>query len=720
MTKRWGATAEEWDLFNSIAADDLLPVVSNPDAPIAGYSTMKTTGKTPSRYNDRGEVMGIARWTERTAHKNEIKAWMHEPDYGICIQTRRVRALDIDVDDPAKARAISRFIREFLDDEEMLMAERYRENSGKTLLAFIMPGKFGKRTVKVDGGMIEFLADGHQFVAAGTHPSGARYQWQIDEGVKFVKIEDDVFEDLWYSLCLEFGIEPPNERGVRDYEYTGKHADETGKFLIENGFAHAEGNDGQLFIECPFADHHSTEPNGTDTAYFPAGTGGYDRGHFVCLHASCNGRKDSEFMDAFGVRQNDFEVVEVTEEEKARERPAWETDKYGQPKPTLYNVRLALERPDICGWNIRYDAFTNNIIFYDKDGSRWQIASDELFVELRMRLETVHNFLPIGRELARDAVLWFAKKRQVDTAVEWLNAQTWDGKKRVETFMSEYMGCEDSEYTRAIAKYLWTGLAGRVLEPGLKADMIVVLKSPEGYRKSSAVEAIAPSNELFTEVDFGEKDADLARKMRGKVVAEIAELRGLKTRAVEGILAFVSRRFEEWVPKYREFSTSFPRRLMFIATTNEDEFLDGVRKHRRWLPVKVEKFADVDKIVRDRKQLWAEAREMFIEGGLRYEEADKLAGDHREDFRVKGVWEDVVARWLGTPDDLDGSCPNDAEYLLTPDIARFAINLDPKNLKRSDEMKIGETMRALGYDNTKVYDKELKKQIRAWTKKDAA
>lgn len=718
MKNRWGATKDEWQFFTKQAADDLLPVVSNPDAPIASYSTMKRTGKTPSRYNDRGEVMGISRWTERTAHANEIKAWQHEPDYGICIQTRRIRALDIDVADSGKAKEISCFIREFLDDKEMLIPERYRENSGKTLLAFRLKGKFGKRVVKVDGGMVEFLADGQQFIAAGTHPSGARYKWRRDDETGFVELDTERFEDLWFALCEEFAIAPPTMRGVRDYEDTGKHTDETAKFLIENAFAHADGHDGQLFIECPFADHHSTESCGTDTAYFPAGAGGYERGHFVCLHASCNGRKDTEFMDAFGVRKAEFKELELTEEEKAVERPVWECDKHGQPKATLYNIRLALERPDIAGWNIRYDIFTDNIIFYNKDNSKWQIASDELFVELRMRLETVHNFHTIGRELIRDAVLWYAKKKQVDTAVEWVNALEWDGKFRIAKFLPDYLGCDDTPYTRAVGLYLWTGLAGRVLEPGLKADMILVLKSPEGYRKSSAVEAIAPSPEQFTEIDFGEKDADLARKMRGKLVAEIAELRGLKTRAVEGILSFVSRRFEEWVPKYREFSTSFPRRLMFIATTNEDEFLDGVRKHRRWLPTTVSKFADVDAIKRDRSQLWAEAREMFLKKGLQYEQADALAQDHREVFRVKGLWEDIVAEWLETPDDLDEkSTPASREFVRPTDIARFALNLDPRNLKRQDEMKIAETLKALGYEQVRVWDKDSEKQVRAWKKK---
>jgi len=310
---------------------------------------------------------------------------------------------------------------------------------------------------------------------------------------------------LWFALCEEFATETPASRGVRDYEYNGERADDVSKFLVEKGFAYGEGRDGQVFIECPFVDGHSTEDNGTSTAYFPAGSGGYDRGHFVCLHASCAARTDTEFLDAYGLRAADFECVEVTAEEAATEAPRFDVDKHGRPKATLYNMRLALERPDICGCRPKYDQFRDEIIFYDKDERTWKREADELFIEMRMRLESVHQFLPIGREMIRDAVLWVAKKNRVDTAVEWLRAQEWDGVERIERFLPDYLGCEDNAYTRAVSLYLWTGLAGRVMEPGLKADMIPVLKSPEGYRKSAAIEAIAPTPDEFVEIDFSER-----------------------------------------------------------------------------------------------------------------------------------------------------------------------------------------------------------------------
>lgn len=707
-----GATGEEWKFFKKLAAEDLLPVVSNLNAPIASYSTMKALGKTPSQYNDRGEAIGIGKWTQRTAHLEEIKSWSKEKDYGICIQTRRIRALDIDVDDPEEARNIAFFIQEWINAKPPL---RWREGSGKCLVAFTLEGEFGKRTVKTKGGMIEFLANGQQFVAAGTHTSGKRYQWYENDWT--VTLNEDEFEDLWFALCEEFGTEAPTQRGLRKYEETiTEDLDDTGRYLVDKGLAHGSGNAGQLFIDCPFADGHSTESNGTDTAYFSAGTGGYDQGHFVCLHASCGKRTDQDFMKALGVYESEYEVVQVEEEKKEKELPAWARDKHGQPQATLYNLRLALERQDICKYTPRYDTFRDEVLFCDEHGN-WFPESDELPIEIRMRLETIYSFREISKEKMKDSIWWVARRNKVDTAQEWLDSLEWDGVARIEKFLPNYMGCEDTPYTRAVSLYLWTGLAGRVIEPGLKADMIPVVQSPEGYRKSTAIAAIPPTPEQFVELHFGEKDADLARMMRGALIGEIAELRGLRTRELEGILAWCSRRFEKWIPKFKEYSSTFPRRLMFIATTNEEEFLDGTRIHRRWLPVEAKNKADVTALERDRNQLWAEAREVFKRDGLHYEEADRLAPHHREQYRIKDVWEDVIREWLVTMDSLDDTKPEDREFITLLDVARFALNLDLKNLKRLDEKKIVDCLKALGYAPVRRYVDGV--QTRVWKKKNA-
>jgi len=735
MTKNtWGATPEDWQkLIDLGLSDDLLPVVSNPGAPISANSTMKSLGKTPSIYTRSGEVCGLGKWTEKTTTKAEIARWRAQGDYGICIQTRNLRALDIDIPDAIKADRVRVFVELWLKQN---VPCRQRKDSGKVLIPVWVDGEFKKRILRVDGGIIEFLANGQQFIFAGTHPDKARYFVDWSGKQDFVRLTPAQFETLWAALDLEFstGDAFETKAGKRKERSDGEVvADATMKALEDKGMILDYGQEGQGFIECPFKDQHSKDSDISATAYFPKGSRGYDRGHFVCLHASCQSNKtDTDFEDAYGLRADDFEIIETTpimsEDDdtgdviEVRDLPGWERDtskaNMGRPKATLQNIHHAVLRSDIIGGEIAYDIFRDEIVIRGGGKKAWRPLCDENMVYMRRRLEAVYQFLPIGKELMRDVVAEAAKINKVDTAIEWLNAQEWDGKPRVARFLTDYLGAEDTPYATAVSYYIWTGLVARVLDPGCKADMVPILKGPQGYRKSSAIAAMAPSPEQFVELDFNEKDDNLARMMRGALVAEVPELKGLRTKDLESIKAFTARRFEKWVPKFREFTTMFPRRLLFLGTTNEDHFLSDSTGLRRWLPFDVVTFCDVEGITRDRRQFWAEAREIYNAVGLMYEDAERLAPAEHDKFTIRDSITDVIQDWLCGTEELEGgelSTPADRPYLRSIDIAREALGMDPRNMKRGEEMRIGDAMKALGYQHIRVLVNG--ERIRGWTRK---
>lgn len=472
--------------------------------------------------------------------------------------------------------------------------------------------------------------------------------------------------------------------------------------LFEQGRVLGESREGALIIECPWADEHSNDTTGSDsTVWFPAGTNGYDKGHFKCLHAHCADRLDIEFFDAIGYQEDTlagFEALPTVQPDGTPAPPpppAYERDGKGAILATVENVALACRRPDECGVEIRFDNFRDEIMVAATPGE-WRAFKDEDLTELRIVLGQ-SGFKPVGRELARDVVHKVAKENQFDSAQLWLNSLAHDGTPRIDSFLSRYFGVADGEYTRAVARYLWTALAGRVLEPGIKADMVPILVGPQGAGKSSGVAAMVPSPDFFTEVSFHEKDDDLARKMRGHLLAEIGELRGLRTRDLEGIKAFITRTHERWVPKFMEFSTQFPRRVVFVGTTNQDEFLADETGNRRWLPVRVG-VVDVQALHRDHLQLWAEARDLFLVGGVAFREAERLAEGIHGDYVVHDPWEEDIAAWLDTPDDFEsGATPRMRGSLRTKDIAAGALQLAVSSKDSGKARRIAQAMRNLGY-----------------------
>jgi predicted P-loop ATPase len=698
----YGATPADWDTLTLLAGltADLLPVVSNPHATISPDSKMKDLGKTPSRYNGSGHVAGIASWTQYQASDSDIARWAKQPDYGICIQTRDVRALDVDVPDRALATAIYEFIYRHLDPSHASvnppLPMRERANSGKFLLAFRLDGERRKRRMKVEGGIIEFLGDGQQFIAVGTHPSGARYEWAGGLPDDFPVLTIEQFDALWSALAERFAI--------------GLAIDKLGAML-----EHLDPNSGyDDWLKAGMALHHETSGDETGLALWDdwSSKGAEYPGHDALAEKwDSFGRHTGNQVTAGWLQltaraagwtedvSDDFDVVEVKAGSGAKTEPpplpSFVRNDNGQILMTMDNLVKAIGRSDMVGMRIAYDNFRDEIMYSEDDGENWLSFKDADYTRLRIALERC-GFQPPKKENTRDAVLLVAEQNAFDSAQLWLGKLEWDGVPRIERFMSTYFSAEDTPYTRAVGRYIWTALAGRVIEPGCKADMAPILVGAQGLRKSSGVAAIAPAPEFFTEISFGEKEDDLSRKMRGRLVAELAELKGLASRDSESIKAWMTKRYEDWTPKYREFNTVFPRRLLCFGTTNKQEFLVDETGHRRYLPVRVGR-VDVEAIGRDCAQLWAEARDTFDLVGVDYHEAETLAIAEHGDYVMSDEWEPVIRSWLKREDDMTEQKPADRKFLQIHEVAEGALRLDAKNCKRVEEMRIGTVLRALGY-----------------------
>ena len=696
----WGATPEEWSQVSGwgIAAD-LLPVVSNPNAVISPLSKMRDMGKTPSRYNRERKVAGIPDWTNSYSNDNDIVRWQRDSDLGICIQTRLVRAIDIDIEDPAAARIVRDCVELVAGD----LPVRWRADSGKCLLAFKLEGQYSKRIIRTERGIIEFLANGQQFVGVGTHPKGERYQWEggIPDDVPYLTAAE--FEVVWAALVKEFAVsntevrspvKPMSQRQADDAD------DDVLRFLESTGRVLSFDGQGRAHITCPWVHEHTSDSdeNDTSTSYFPRGVGGFEQGHFKCLHAHCAERNDGDFLEAIGFVMEDFAVIEADDEPKPL--PSFARDRQGRIEATIGNMRMALERSDMTGLAIRYDTFKAGIMIApDGTEDQWRAFADNDYVTIGERLERV-GFKSVPRQLLRDVVAAVAMEAKFDSAQLWMSTLVWDGVPRVERFWSTYFSVVDSGYTRSVGLYTWTALAGRVLEPGCKADMVPILVGGQGVGKSTGVEAMSPHKDFFTEISFTEKDADKSRRLRGKLVAEIGELRGLHTKEMEEIKSFITRTREEWVPKFFEFLSSFDRRVLFIGTTNQEEFLADETGNRRWLPMRV---GQVDRagIDRDCLQLWAEAAWLFEQGGVQYAAAQKLANEEHDAFTMTDPWDDAVSQWLAEENNLDQPGVKNGDVVFTaPEVLESGLGFSTQKITTRELMRVAKILARFGYRKT--------------------
>lgn len=352
----FGALSGDWDHFSRVLGltSDLLPVVSNPQAAISPQSKMQAIGKTPSRYNGSGFVAGIVGWTSYEAKDSDIVLWSGQPDYGICLQTRNVRAFDVDVPDKALAARLAEYL------ADLGLPVRSRKDSGKFLLLFACPGSLHHREVAVEGGIVELLANGQQCVISGTNPSGARYEFLPALPAHIPALSIEQVEDIWSGLDLLFATGESRTRGAGSVKVAkledAASNDPVAQHLAANGWAVGGERDGRLHITCPFAGEHTGPSSVSSTSYFPANTGGYARGHFRCLHAHCSGRGDHEYLEAVGYKdeadpqfEDESDSQEVAQPEPALRRrfAVVPINVFAQGAPMSWLVRGVIPRGEI-------------------------------------------------------------------------------------------------------------------------------------------------------------------------------------------------------------------------------------------------------------------------------------------------------------------------------------------------------------------------------------
>ena len=117
---------------------------------------------------------------------------------------------------------------------------------------------------------------------------------------------------------------------------------------------------------------------------------------------------------------------------------------------------------------------------------------------------------------------------------------------------------------------------------------------------------------------------------RGVWIIELSELDTLSRSEVSRIKTFMSRTTDRFRPPYGKRLIESPRQCIFAGTVNHSTYLRDETGARRFWPV-VCGAIEIDRVGRDRDQLWAEAKARFDQGGIWWSETAALiaAAAHR-------------------------------------------------------------------------------------------
>lgn len=344
-------------------------------------------------------------------------------------------------------------------------------------------------------------------------------------------------------------------------------------------------------------------------------------------------------------------VVRLLDE--AARTPEWrsllQVNERGTPRPNLLNVLIALRHCPSLQGRVRLNGFRleTDIVaplpWNDAVGREWTRADD---LHLTEWLQAAGINVKVSE--AADAVEAIAAEHQYHPVRDWLEGLAWDGTPRVGSWLTYYLGVERSVYSEAVGQRWLLSAVARIMRPGCKADHCLVLEGEQGRGKSSALKALFGEDWFTDEIaDLGGKDA--AMQTRGVWLIELGELEHLSR-----------------------------------------QYLKDETGNRRFWPVRVGPAIDLGAIRAEREQIWAEAMQLYRQGGiwwLNNRELIGLAQDQQEARCSVDPWAEKIGEYVA-----------DKGEVTVAQVLTQGVSKRIGECTRADEMRVAKIMQALFWE----------------------
>ncbi|MBR5879347.1 MAG: hypothetical protein IKY91_07300, partial [Akkermansia sp.] len=184
--------------------------------------------------------------------------------------------------------------------------------------------------------------------------------------------------------------------------------------------------------------------------------------------------------------------------------------------------------------------------------SQWVDADD---AALRFYMERKYGLN--SKDKIFDAVNVVAGENAFHPVKDYLDGCTWDGVPRVETLLVDYLGAEDTAYTRAVTRKTLAAAVARIYRPGCKFDYMLTLRGRQGLGKSALIAKLG--GEWFSDSFSTMQGKEAYEQVLGVWLMEVGELAGMKRAEAETIKLYISKQADRFRPAYGRRLQEFPR-----------------------------------------------------------------------------------------------------------------------------------------------------------------
>lgn len=267
-------------------------------------------------------------------------------------------------------------------------------------------------------------------------------------------------------------------------------------------------------------------------------------------------------------------------------------------------------------WAFKRDLLSRDTLY---DG---QPVTDNVVTSIEVEICERYRLRQINRSWLEHSIDHAAERHAFHPVADYLAGLRWDGIRRWASLVTEVLGAPSAPI---FARYLerWSiGAARRALEPGCKVDTALILQGPQGIKKSTFFRTLFGA-QWFRDspIDLSNKDSFLQIQTWGYEWSELENITDKKT--VSQVKAFLSSQVDTYRAPFARRAEAVPRSCVVVGTTNKTEILTDPTGSRRFWIVPCSGMIDLERVARERDQLWAEAVAMAQAGESHWLQPDE-------------------------------------------------------------------------------------------------
>jgi hypothetical protein len=376
--------------------------------------------------------------------------------------------------------------------------------------------------------------------------------------------------------------------------------------------------------------------------------------------------------------------------------PAMMFDEFAEnrpPKPTIENFKKLINAYGIkIVRNVvskRDRIILPNDRYLDETGDAARLVRMESLI-------TANNFAG-NKRIAPDLCTEEASLNPYNPISNWIKSKQWDGEDRLQAMYDtiatpEYYKKEHKEFF--LRKWFISFIAAMEEPQGVFSKGVLIFQGEQSIGKTSWFKKLLPKpvSEYFLEgatLDPTSKDSKAT--VTSHAIVELGEADSTMKKDIAAIKAFLTSNKDVFRPSYGRVDNKLPRRTVFCASVNDNEYLVDPTGNSRFWTIPVVSLDYKHEI--DMQQFWAQILTYYDAGEIWWlqQEDEKILNSYNEDHVKTCPYTELLTARYVFPNKSDQD-PENQRYSAT-DIYRC---LDMKVNERTGAIEVARVMKKLG------------------------